>query len=122
MKAPSMFMVVICFSAMTAFAEEGGPGEPPGDGPCKQIRDACEAAGFKRGEHKNKKGLFHDCLKPLMKGEAVAGVAVSAEDLEACKKNKKGRKKMRKMRRHMREKAKGEAQSSAPEPAGNQAE
>ena len=53
--------------------------------PCMQIKQACEAAGFKKGDHKEGKGLFADCMKKLAAGESVAGVNVSAEEVAACK-------------------------------------
>jgi hypothetical protein len=54
--------------------------------PCQKIKTACESAGFKKGDHKkNKKGLHVDCMKPVMAGQTVAGVTVSAEDISACK-------------------------------------
>lgn len=54
--------------------------------PCQKIKAACEAAGFKKGEHKNdNKGLHLDCMKPVLDGQTVAGVTVSAEDVAACK-------------------------------------
>ena len=55
------------------------------DRPCKRIVTACEAAGFKKGEHKDKKALFVDCAKPLMAGQSVPGVSVASADIEACK-------------------------------------
>ena len=66
------------------------------DGPCKKIKSACEAGGYEKGAHKkNGKGLFVDCMKKIMNGEAVEGVTVAAEDVAACKakKDKRGAKK-----------------------------
>lgn len=53
--------------------------------PCQKIKSACEAAGFKKGDHKDKKGLFLDCMNPLLEGQSVAGVTVNSEDISACK-------------------------------------
>lgn len=54
--------------------------------PCKKIKEACETAGFKKGDHKkDNKGLYIDCMKPLMAGQTVAGVTVSTDDVSACK-------------------------------------
>ena len=47
----------------TAFAEEG---------PCKQIKDACTTAGFIKGEAKEGKGLWKDCVDPIMQGTTAA--------------------------------------------------
>ena len=41
--------------------------------PCKEIAKACEAAGFKKGDHKDKKGLWKDCVDPILEGTAVPG-------------------------------------------------
>jgi hypothetical protein len=60
--------------------------------PCKNIKAACEAAGFTKGDHKNKKGLAMDCMKPIMEGQSVAGVTIAAGDVEACKAKKAERK------------------------------
>ena len=53
--------------------------------PCMQIKSACAAAGFTKGDHKNKKGLHLDCMKPILDGQTVAGVTVSADVISACK-------------------------------------
>ena len=67
--------------AGSAFARE--------DGPCRQIKESCESAGFKKGDHKaNGKGLYVDCMKKIMNGESVPGVAASGEQVAACKAKK----------------------------------
>jgi hypothetical protein len=38
------------------------------EGPCKQIEQACEKAGFVKGEAKEGYGLWVDCIDPIMKG------------------------------------------------------
>jgi len=65
----------------------GEPASVPtqSDHPCKTIMAACEAAGFKKGHHSEKKGLILDCVEPLLKGQQVPGVTVSESDLAACK-------------------------------------
>lgn len=72
---------VLSVISTVSFANEGGPKT----GPCKKIVDACSAAGFKRGEHKDKKGLWKDCVEPLKEGQSVAGVNIDKSDIEACK-------------------------------------
>jgi hypothetical protein len=52
--------------------------------PCKQIEAACKGAGFTKGDHKNGKGLWKDCIKPIMTGGSVAGVTVDATVVQAC--------------------------------------
>jgi hypothetical protein len=56
--------------------------------PCKEVKAACEAAGYVKGGHKDKKGLRIDCLRKLMKGESVEGVSVASDKIAACKEKK----------------------------------
>ncbi len=54
--------------------------------PCHVIKEACEAGGYKKGGHKtDKKGLKVDCIQPIMAGQTVAGVNVTADQVAACK-------------------------------------
>lgn len=64
--------------------------------PCKEIKAACEAAGFTKGGHDPKtnslKGLYKDCIQKIVKeGQSVPGVTVSAETVAACKAKKEKR-------------------------------
>jgi hypothetical protein len=68
---------LVCFFGGRGFAAGGGE-------PCKHILAACEAAGFAKKHHKEKKGLFKDCLQPILAGSSVAGVTVSPDDVKAC--------------------------------------
>lgn len=53
---------------------------------CKKIEAACKSAGFVKGAHKKDgKGLYEDCLKPVIAGKMVEGVTVEAADIDACK-------------------------------------
>ncbi len=63
--------------------------------PCKEIASACKAAGFEKGKAKDGKGLIKNCMKPIMSGEAVAGVTVSADQVAACKEKRANRKERR---------------------------
>ncbi len=54
------------------------------DHPCKTIEAACEAAGYHRGEAKVGKGLFKNCMKPIMTGQNVPGVNVSPTEIQQC--------------------------------------
>jgi hypothetical protein len=53
--------------------------------PCKTIEAACSAAGFIKGGAKTGKGMMKDCMKPIMSGESVSGVTVTADEVAACK-------------------------------------
>jgi hypothetical protein len=55
------------------------------DHPCKKIEAACEAAGFVKGGAKEGKGVFKNCLKPIIDGQTVNGVTVDPADAAACK-------------------------------------
>ena len=61
------------------------------EGPCKQIQEACEKAGFVKGEAKQGYGLWVDCIDPIMKGTPQPSKAnkplpaVGAELINACK-------------------------------------
>ena len=60
---------------------------PPtkGNGPCKQIIQACEQAGFEKGEHKTDgKGLYKDCMTPVLAGQTVTGVTVDPAVVSSC--------------------------------------
>ena len=82
-----MLLAVVTLSifACNAFAEEKH------EGPCKEIKEACEKAGFVKGEAKEGYGLWVDCIDPIMKGTAQPANAkkplpkVNAELVTACK-------------------------------------
>lgn len=73
--------------AANTFAED----KPDKEGPCKQIKEACEKAGFVKGQAKEGTGLWVDCIDPIMKGSAQPSNAkkplptVSADAVSACK-------------------------------------
>lgn len=62
-----------------------------GNGPCEQIKQACETAGFVKGQAKEGTGLWVDCIDPIMKGTAQPAKAkkalptVDAGTVAACK-------------------------------------
>lgn len=87
----------------------------PTEGPCFKIKQACEAAGFEKGKHKEKKGLMKNCMKPLMHGETVAGVTIAAEDIAACKEKHDHKKEHRKGKHH-----KGKKDGASKEEAKNE--
>lgn len=68
--------------------------------PCKKIKDACEAAGFKPGQAKQKNGLMMNCMKPVMDGQKVKDVNVTDAEVAACK-EMKGKHSM--MKEHMKD-------------------
>ncbi len=63
----------------------------PGMGACRQVRQACLSAGFVKGAAKEGKGLWLDCVDPVMQGVAKvnkAGIPLPVVDpsvIAACK-------------------------------------
>lgn len=78
----SLMTAMILLGSVSAFANHEGAK------PCQEINLACQSAGFKKGDHKDKKGLMKDCMQPILNGQAVAGVSVSADVVSACKAKK----------------------------------
>ncbi|WP_413557042.1 hypothetical protein [Bdellovibrio sp. HCB209] len=76
----SVIIALTLLGSVSAFAQ-GAPKEHP----CNQVKAACEGAGFKKGEQKDGKGLWKDCIDPIMKGKPVAGVTLTKEAIDACK-------------------------------------
>jgi hypothetical protein len=52
--------------------------------PCKDIQEACEAAGFSSGL-----SMHQNCIGPLMHGQTVKGVNIDPDLLKACMTNPK---------------------------------
>jgi opacity protein-like surface antigen len=59
--------------------------------PCHAIEEACKAAGFVKGGASTGKGLWKNCIKPILDGTAVSGVNVGADEVAACKAKKAAR-------------------------------
>lgn len=81
-------LVTIALSASLAMADDAEPGKGH---PCHAIHKLCKAAGFKGGHHKTDgKGMWVDCVQPLIEGKPVAGVTTppSDADIQACKAHK----------------------------------
>ena len=63
--------------------------KPPG--PCVKIAEACEAAGFIKGDWKKGDGLWRDCVDPIIQGtKNVPGATkplpiIDAGTISACK-------------------------------------
>jgi hypothetical protein len=52
--------------------------------PCQTLATACQAAGYHRGGHKEGKGLWKDCVAPILDGRAIPGVTPNPDDVKAC--------------------------------------
>ena len=51
---------------------------------CSDISKQCESKGFVVGDHKDKKGLWADCIHAIAKGKKVDGVTATPEQAKAC--------------------------------------
>jgi hypothetical protein len=58
-------------------------------GPCEQIKNACLSAGFIPKDYKQGKGLWRDCVDPIMQAKTVNSSiplpAVNPRVVSACK-------------------------------------
>ena len=88
MKKLILFALLIGLS-QNLLAEEK---DEPKEGPCRKMMDACKSADFAKGDHTRKRGLFKDCMQPLLAGQAVPGVTVPSDVVAACKKIKEAKK------------------------------
>lgn len=58
----------------------------PEPGPCRQIRAACEAQGFKRGRTPAERRAFQEnCFRPLLEGQPVRDAKIDQDVVAACK-------------------------------------
>jgi hypothetical protein len=84
----NLLLILTILAASSAFA---APKKGDGNGPCKQIADACQKAGFIPGDWKKGDGLWRDCVDPIIQGvSTVPGGSkplptVDASLIAACK-------------------------------------
>ena len=72
-------LLTFIFSSQAFSADKGATPE------CKKIQQACKSAGYQRGSKEPNKGYNKDCMIPVMKGQKVAGLNITAAEVEACK-------------------------------------
>lgn len=84
-------MKTIAFLMVAGLISTSAYGKEEKARPCKELKAACESAGFHKGGKSEGKGLGADCMKKLLAGEAVAGVSAKADVVSACKANKEKR-------------------------------
>ena len=72
-----LFTSILTLSGLAASAQDKHP--------CLVLKKACEAAGFVKGEAKQGKGLYKNCLDVIAHGQSVPGVTVNQADVDACK-------------------------------------
>jgi hypothetical protein len=59
--------------------------------PCRPLKQACREAGFVKGGHATGKGLYKDCMMPVLSGQTVAWVSVPPAEIESCKAQRSAR-------------------------------
>ena len=57
------------------------------DKSCSTIADACLAAGFVKTESTTK-GIWRDCMRPVILGKTVSGVSIDASVVKSCRADK----------------------------------
>lgn len=77
---------LIALSLMSLFTATVPAEEKEMPGPCHRIRVACESVGYAKGKHKPNKGLYVDCMKPVISGQSISGIKVKPADITDCKK------------------------------------
>jgi len=55
---------------------------------CEGIAKACKSAGYTREGASSGKQFWADCMKPILLGQTVAGVSITADDATACRQQK----------------------------------
>ena len=85
MNTLKILILGLAITSTSALADEGAK-----DGPCKQVVEACQSAGFTKGKAKEGTGLWVDCVKPIMTGTPNPKAKnplpqISAETITACK-------------------------------------
>jgi hypothetical protein len=98
----TLVLVGSVFAAMmvsaSVWAADPAPMAPAGmaatdmEHPCKAIEASCKAAGFVKGKASEGKGLWKNCMQPIMDGQSVAGVSVDAATMQACQAKMKAKK------------------------------
>ena len=82
---------ILALSLMVIASNSFAENKHEAEGPCKEIKQACEKAGFVKGEAKEGFGLWVDCIDPIMKGIVQPGnakkplPAVGTNLVNACK-------------------------------------
>jgi hypothetical protein len=91
MKTKTLLGLCLVVGVTAAWAADDKTPQHEKEGPCHEIKVACEKAGFVKGEYKEGYGLWVDCIDPIMQGKAQPKNAVkalpkvSADTVSACK-------------------------------------
>jgi hypothetical protein len=88
------FSAALAFGLGAACAAQSAVAQ--GQGPCAQIRAACEQAGFAQGAAREGNGILADCVRPIMQGTPQPRRAnlplpqVDPQLVDACKERNPG--------------------------------
>jgi hypothetical protein len=85
--ALSLFITQSSFANDNKMMPPDGPGGDDTMKPCMVIAKACESGGYTREKGKGKT-FWMACMKPIIMGEAVAGVSIPASDVKTCRDSK----------------------------------
>ena len=78
----SAFVVYLLLAGFSAVAAKK---EKKGSHFCVDVKKACEKAGFAKGNAKVGKGLWRDCIEPIMQGKTESKSNLPAIDPEIVK-------------------------------------
>lgn len=79
MRKISLVLILAAGVSSLAFAHD-----PNSSKACDTVAKACLKAGYVRAES-NTKGIWDNCMKPLMLGQPVKGVNIDATTTETCR-------------------------------------
>lgn len=83
-----ILMLVAALATQSVFAEyTSSPVSDSDNKPCAKIAEACLSAGFVEAKSKDK-GIWRNCMKPIMLGNTVTGVTVDPDVAKSCRANK----------------------------------
>ena len=78
----TILMLMAMLAAQQVFAAGSAS-----DQSCSTIADACLAAGFVKTESTTK-GIWNDCMRPVILGKTVSGVSINASVVKSCRADK----------------------------------
>lgn len=85
-KVHIIMVLMAAFATQQAFADTMSA-DSSDDKACTTIADACLSAGYVKTESANK-GIWRDCMKPIILGQAIPGVKVDSSVVKSCRANK----------------------------------
>lgn len=88
-KIRTILTLVAILSTQQVFADDASnmSADSPTDKSCTTIANACLNAGFVKAPSATK-GIWHDCMKPVILGKTVSGVTVDVAAVKDCRTHK----------------------------------